>query len=143
MAFLNQKKVSSLKIQDIMTKNVYLVTPDMTIKTIIDLLLSKGISGAPVIDNVTQRILTVVSEADLMKIAALNGVNDQLVKFLNQLPKTKDLVVISQRDAFAEIFKKFLTSPVRRVPVIDDQGMVLGIVSRRDIIKAFLTTLEP
>lgn len=139
---MNQKKVSALKIQDIMTRKIILVTPDMVIRDIIELLITNGISGAPVIDNTTKRILSVVSEADIMKIAALNGVTDQLVKFLNQLPSTDELITIHQREAFAEVFKKFLTSPVRRVPVIDDQGMVLGIVSRRDIMRAFLTTLD-
>jgi CBS domain-containing protein len=43
---------------------------------------------------------------------------------------------------FAELFKLFLENNIRRVIVLDDSKSIVGIVSRRDIIKSYLEHTE-
>lgn len=83
-------------------------------------------------------IVSVVSEADLMKFAAIGSLDEPLLLHLDKLPAQENLVVVLPEDPFSEAFKKFLTKPVRRVIVIDHYQKPVGIVSRRDIIKSFL-----
>ena len=120
-----------------MTANVISVMSSYTVKDTIELLLNKKISGAPIVDA-NRLVITVVSEADLMKFAVTNPLDTPIHKFLSFLTPTKDLITVQKTDSFKSIFKQFLTKPVRRVIVVDPQGRLEGIVSRSNILKAFL-----
>lgn len=135
---MNAKKmaVSSFHVKDIMTAPVRTLSMDMTVRKAIEFLVNNEISGAPLVDNKTGKPITVCSEADLMKFAAMDGLDKYVVEFLDKLPT--QLFKVKPNDTFAEVFKAFLTRPVRRVLVVDDQGKLQGVVSRRDIIKSFL-----
>lgn len=135
---MKKNGVSHLKIKDIMTANVYCVNPALSVKEVIVEFLNKKISGAPVIHITSGYLISVVSEADLMKFAAAGDLNQPLLLNLDKMPNQKDLITVHPEEPFVSAFKKFLTKPVRRVIVIDEQNKPVGIVSRRDIIKSFI-----
>lgn len=110
------------------------------VRDIMQLFIDKGISGAAVIEPATGKVLSVVTESDLMKIAALHNLNEPLATFKTKLPQTAELIVVHPDDAFAEVFKQLITKPVRRVLVIDRDMHLVGMVARRDILKAFLNS---
>lgn len=130
--------VASLKIRDIMTASPIAVLFSDKIRDIMELFISKQISGAAVIEASSGKVLSVVSESDLMKFAALSSLSEPLSSFKAKLPSQEDLVAVYPDDAFAEVYKRFITKPVRRVLVIDEDLHLIGIISRRDILKAFL-----
>jgi predicted transcriptional regulator len=133
------KPVASLKIRDIMTHAPIAVIYSDKIRAIMTLFIDKQISGAPVIEPATGKVLSVVSEADLMKFAALtHNLDEPLLTFKAKLPATEDLITVESEDPFSEVYKRFITKPVRRVIVIDKSKHLIGIVARRDILKAFL-----
>jgi CBS domain-containing protein len=121
-----------------MTKNVFCLGSEVTVKEAIRIFVEKKISGAPVILTKTGILLSLISEADLIRFAAMDGLNYPIYNFLEKLPKFVDLITVRANDSFGELFKKFLIKPVRRVLVVSDDGRVLGIVSRRDIMTAFV-----
>ncbi len=120
-----------------MTSTVVSIMSSFTVKDAIELLIQKNISGAPIVDA-NQKVITVVSEADLMKFAVTNPLDSALSKFIPLLTPTKDLITVKRTDSFKSVFKQFLTKPVRRVLVVDQNGKLEGIVSRKNILKAFL-----
>lgn len=130
--------VSKLNIEQVMTADVWCLTSEMTVRKAIDLFIRKQISGAPLVHHATKILLSVVSEADLIKFAAMDGLDEPLMFFMDRLPGLSDLITAKPKEAFAELFKKFLLNPVRRVIVINEQEQVVGLVSRRDVMKAFL-----
>jgi predicted transcriptional regulator len=130
--------VSSLKISDIMTAQPFSTTMADTVREVIESLIARKISGAPVLEKNSSKVISIVSEADLMRLAALGGLDQRLSDFSDRLVPTSQLVTVGPDDSFSEVFKRFLTKPVRRVLVVDSQMNLLGIVSRRDIIAAFL-----
>ena len=137
-AIVKKLSVSTLKVEQVMTKNVFCLSSDMTIKTAIQDFILRKISGAPLILPATELLLTVVSEADLIKFAAMDGLDQPLKDFIPRLPALEDMVTVRAKDSFGELFKKFILKPVRRVIVVSDDGHVVGIVSRRDIMSAFI-----
>ncbi len=134
------KPVATLKIREIMTVNPISVIFSDKLRSIMELFIDKKISGAAVIEPATGKVLTVVSEADLLKLAALNSLDEPLSSFKAQLPQRENLIVVHPEEAFAEVYKRFITKPVRRVLVVDQELRLLGIVSRRNILVAFLNT---
>lgn len=136
-------KATELRIESIMTSPVETLTLLSTIEEAINLFLQKKISGAPIVDQV-QRVLSVISESDLMKFAVIGGLHSKISDHQERLIPTKNLITVQRRDLFADAFKKFMAKPVRRLIVIDATGKLQGIVSRRDILRVFLESrVEP
>lgn len=130
--------VAGFKIREIMTSNPISVYFNDTIRHIMQLFIEKKISGAAVVEAATGKVLSVVSESDLMKFAALGNLESPLANFKAKLTSVADLVTVHPEEAFTEVYRRFLTKPVRRVLVVDQNLHLIGIVSRRDILKAFL-----
>ena len=135
----NPEKMSvrHMVVDQFMTPKPECVLFAMTVKEVIQLLLKKNFSGAPIVDQ-AQRLVSIVSESDLMKFAAAGGLNEPLQKFAMKLPKLSEMVAVVHGAPFSEVFKKFLENPVRRVVVVDGNGKVMGIVSRGNVLRAFL-----
>jgi len=114
--------------------NVHCVTIDMTVREAIGLLLKHGISGAPVIDSV-KKAISIISQSDLMKLAAMKGLDSIIGLALNVLPQTAKLITLKRTATFTELYRKFLAVPVHRIIIIDDNGRLLGLISRSIVLK--------
>lgn len=124
-------------VDQMMTSPVVSFVLTTTVKEAIYVLLTRRISGAPVLDQ-AGRLITVVSEADLMKFSALGGLHSPLLDFRDKLVPTASVVTVRPTETFKDVFKQLLTNPVRRVIVVDAVGKVQGIVSRANILRTFL-----
>lgn len=143
--------------KEIMVKDVITVKLDTTIEELSDILLENGISGAPVVDD-DNRLLGVVSEADIIVKDAdlhfprvfklLGGIIylESLNKFKKDLfkhmaTKVKDIMTDKVKTARADtpvnkIANIMLEKNINRVPVVDDQNRVIGIIARSDIVRS-------
>lgn len=136
---------------DVMTKNVVTAHEGAVFKEIVDAIVRNRISAVPVIDT-ARRVLGVVSEADLLaRIAGSTGTPPRGDQGSSPLS--------TQRKAHAATAAELMTSPavtttpattvldaaihaarsrVRRLPVVDAAGTLVGIVTRGDLVKVFL-----
>lgn len=77
--------VSKIKIKDIMTKNPVTVPPDYTVEETAELLMTKKISGAPVVDE-KERVVGIITRDDLFKVLiSLSGLGKKGVQFAFQI----------------------------------------------------------
>lgn len=120
-----------------MTTQVSSVTATMTVRDAILLLTSKKVSGAPVVDNM-QVVVSVVSEGDLLKLAAAVGLDKTIGQCLDRLPKEKQLITARAQDTFTDVYKVFLTKPIHRIIVTDANGRLRGIVSRSNVLRVLV-----
>jgi predicted transcriptional regulator len=130
-------QVQKVIVADIMTKQVIKLNPMTSVRRAIETLVSNQISGAPIVDS-NNKVITICSEMDLMKIAVIGGLDSLIGEYEDKLPATKSLVCIDKKAPFVDLFKLFLTRPVRRVLVMDTDGRLEGIVARRDIIRTYV-----
>jgi CBS domain-containing protein len=120
------------RVRDIMTTKVVTLTPEASVEEAIDTLVDQRISGAPVVDA-EGRLLGVLTEYHLLKIASFPSVQDMTVGEL----MTKAVWVISE-DAHISVAADLLARHrIRRLPVVD-HGYVVGVISRRDVIRHLL-----
>lgn len=124
----------NLTVEKLMINDVRCIGVDMTVKDAIGLLLENKISGAPVLDPV-KKVITIVSQGDLMKLAANRGLTAAIGTCLQMLPQTKKLITIKRDAVFAELYRKFLGSPVHLIIVVDDNGRLQGLVSRSTVLR--------
>lgn len=129
--------LSERTVETIMIPNVFAISLQMTVKEAILLLVEKRIGGAPVVDN-SLKVVSVVSEGDLLKLAAFSGLDKKIGACVDKLVKSDKLITIKKTDSVTDAYKLFLANAVHRLIVADDNGKLQGIVSRSNILKVFV-----
>jgi CBS domain-containing protein len=120
--------------RDIMATSVITLRPEASIFVAMRTLLSKRISGAPVVAEDGQ-VVGMISELDCLRVLSSDEFYDghqeeagTVQDFMTEAGRT----ISPDMDLYA-IAHYFLTTPVRRLPVVVD-GRLLGQVSRRDVL---------
>ena len=131
MASAHSKSVVA---RDIMAKRLIKFHPDKDVFEGIDILVKNKISGAPVVDE-NDKLLGVFSEKGCMQVlidAAYEGLpTNQIGAFMDDDPQT-----ITEETGLLAMAQVFLLTTRRRLPVVTENGYLVGQVSRRDVIKA-------
>jgi len=120
-------------VKDIMAKRLVTFQPDMHVRAAIESLLKHKISGAPVVDE-NGTLIGVLSEIDCMPTIIQDLYYSDSGGSVGDFMSTELTTVNSEMGLvdLAEIFQK---KHFRRLPVVDN-GILVGQVSRRDVLKA-------
>jgi len=116
----------------IMTTDVISVKRDVPIGRAIEILVENDLTALPVVDE-DMALLGIVSEKDVLGL--LSDLEDDLAKVEDFI--TTDVVSFSEDEDMIAICECLVNSHFRRVPIVAD-GKLVGIVSRKDIIKYIL-----
>ncbi len=145
-----ERIASRVLVKDIMTTNVVSVKRIADLHEAARLLSENRISGMPVVDD-NNRVIGVVSEADVLTLAGMkkeHTFKDVLRNLLGEpLPvrsggnKVGDVmsfppITSKADDEVVEAAKILDERRIKRLPVVDKEGKLLGIVSRADIVRA-------
>jgi CBS domain-containing protein len=134
-------------VKDVMTTEVVAVRRDVTFKELAATLRRCRVSALPVVDD-TGKVLGVVSEADLLAKEALAdaGVVAEVlhrkdVRKAEGLTAgdlmTGEVVTVSPQDPVEQAARLMHFLKVRRLPVVNSGGELVGIVSRSDLLAVF------
>lgn len=139
-----------LTVASVMTKKVVTVTPQTSFKEAVQLLRSKRVSGLPVVDS-AGKLVGIVTEADLLNKAEKREPDAYVLESKkHRLDRSRAAAldvasamtheVTSVRPEFpvARAAREMHARGFRRLPVVDEQGNLVGIVSRGDLLKVFL-----
>ncbi|HAM38119.1 MAG: hypothetical protein A2474_00035 [Elusimicrobia bacterium RIFOXYC2_FULL_34_12] len=118
------------KAKDVMIKKVVTIHPESSLKEAVKIILKKGISGLPVIDN-SNKIIGILTEKDIINYMISGNLNHALA---SEAMSTNIISVSSDTD-LTKIALLFCEKGIKRVPVIDN-GKLVGIISRRDMIRS-------
>ncbi|MCK9420576.1 MAG: CBS domain-containing protein [Nitrospirae bacterium] len=145
-----ERIASQVPVKDIMTTTVVSVKRNADLHEAARLLSDNSISGMPVVDD-NNRVIGVVSEADVLTLAGMkkeHTFKDILRTILGEpVParsggnKVEDVmsfppVTSKENDRVVEVAKILDERRIKRMPVVDNEGKLLGIVSRADIVRA-------
>ncbi|NJL12065.1 MAG: CBS domain-containing protein [Microscillaceae bacterium] len=121
-------------VTDYMAKKPITFRPEQSIHDVIRVLLRKQISGAPVVDE-HNNLVGMISEKDCLRVmvdSAYHNLPAGAVKdYMSYQVRT-----VSHRSTIVEIASKFLESNFKRFPVVDDEGRLVGQISRADVLRA-------
>lgn len=145
-----------IHVQDVMTKDVISVVKYESIMHVANILSEKNISGLPVVDK-ENKVIGIITQADILSVVGMrkeHTFKDLLRHMLGErLPERKigDIVAdimaspaitIKPQANIAEAAQIMDERKIRRLPVVDDQNRLAGIISRADILKAVLRKLK-
>ena len=119
-------------VRDCMTTKVVTLAPGMRIEEAIRILLKHRISGAPVVDE-AGKLIGVLSEKDCLRIFANGAYNVLPGAVVEQYMSTEVSTIDDQADIFTAA-DVFLKNPFRRLPIVDENGLLVGQISRRDVL---------
>jgi CBS domain-containing protein len=115
------------KVKDVMTVEVATASEHTPYKELVRLLGERRISALPVVDA-DQRVLGIVSEADLPRAEA--GTAGELM--------SRPAITVGPEATVAEAVRLLRQHGVKRLPVTDPGGRLVGIVNRSDLLGVFL-----
>ena len=140
-----------MKVRDIMTTDPISVREDTLLKEAARMMVRHKVSGLPVIDH-TGHLVGIVTEGDFLRQAASRDRSDRMslldALFGDAGPSgpvaetvgevmTEKVITISPEAALGEAARLMAGRGIKRLPVIDDDGKLGGIISRADIVNAF------
>ena len=115
------------KAEDIMTTKVVTVKPKAKVKDAMRLMVKKEVSGLPVVDK--GKVVGVLTEADALSARTTQNVESAM---------TKRVYKVSPDDSIKSVSDTLKKQKIKRVPVVDKVGKLVGVVSRRDVLAAKL-----
>ncbi len=152
------------KAKDVMVEDVITFSPDDKISEVAETFLENEISGAPVV-YADGHVVGMITEFDLIQIggehpkitskikghlpislaiSSKEEDRDELKMALREIRNkkvkeamTSDVVELSPDTELGEIAKEMDKNDINRIPITDEDGILLGLVARADIIEAF------
>lgn len=143
---------SSVKARDIMTREVAVVTESTPLGNVAELMAEREISGVPVVDA-KRNVVGVISEKDFLESMGADKSSSFMHLIAICLSGKGCLAVPSRAKVAADIMTQpgvtvpedipimeiahiMTTKHINRVPVVDNQGRIVGIVSRADVVRS-------
>lgn len=123
-----------------MSGSLVTLHPDMDVLEAVSILVEEEVSGAPVIDQVGN-LVGILTERDCMRIALGAGYHSEEGGRVSRF-MTCDVDTVEAHTPITEIAERFATDHLRRFPVIE-QGRVIGIISRRDVLRCLEAAWQP
>jgi CBS domain-containing protein len=145
-----------MHVQDVMTREVLSITKYESIMRVANILSEKNISGLPVVDN-ENRVVGIITQADILSMVGVGREHTfkDLLKYLlgEPLPErrvgdhvgdimTSPAVTIKPDMNIAEAVRLMDEKRIRRLTVVDGKNVLIGIITRADILKAVIKKLK-
>ena len=137
-----------MKVRDLMTIEPITTTADAPLKEAARMMVRHGVSGLPVMEG--DELVGIVTEGDFLRqeadreqpyrlslIEALFGEGGEPpVETVGEV-MTDKVLTIGPEATLSEAARAMAKRGVKRLPVVDEEGTLLGIISRHDVVNAF------
>ena len=137
MAVVATRLEDLVRVVDVMTSDVITVRAGTTITEAARLMFRNRISGLPVCDE-NDLLVGMITEADFLRleVARHNETIMDTVETVGQV-MTENVTTIAPGVALADAARVMVYEDINRLPVVDSESRMLGIISRLDVVAAF------
>ena len=115
-----------------MSKNVVSVSVPGNREKVLDLMRKENVAVLPVVKEDTDILVGVITRSDL-----INNPDEEQIAML----MTRNLVTISPDDDVTDVARVMIENDVRRVPVVNEDGELVGIITSFDLVSKALTKI--
>ena len=144
-----------MRVKDLMKSNVVTVTPDNSVKHAAQIMLARGISGLPVVDD-RDVLVGIITEGDLLRRGEIGAPNhhggkgsaaERATAFVKNYSwkvadvMTRGVIAVEEETSVGRVAALMDDHHVKRIPVTRE-GRLVGIVSRVDLLR-LMATAEP
>ena len=143
----------SFKVKDFMVTEVISVEPTITVKKLLRLLTKHNIGGVPVVDR-ENKLISMISDGDVLRYLAPKKssfhdfiytifieegeteqevLNEKINTTIDNLMQKKEIYSIKKEDTLEKAIQILSNHEFKKLPVIDSDDKVIGIISRGDV----------
>jgi CBS domain-containing protein/anti-sigma regulatory factor (Ser/Thr protein kinase) len=130
-----QELIYTTRVETVMAPDVIVLRPEMSMSEVKDLMQTRRITGAPVLEG--DRILGIVSLSDVMDAMEKGRMNSPVTENM-----TADVKTVLKDASVTEAINSLDRKGFGRLPVVDREGKLVGIVTTGTIIKALLHEMD-
>lgn len=121
-----------MKCKDVMTRDLECCLPTNTASEVAQLMKSRNIGPVPIVDNFqNNRLLGIVTDRDITLKVVAEGRDGKNVKVESIM--TRDLEICYEGDDIQEVINLMEQSQVRRIPVVNKNNQIVGIITQADV----------
>lgn len=120
------------KVRDYMTQEVDTVSPENTVKDVIELIRRTGHDGFPVVED--GRVTGYVSAAGLLE----KGLGEKISNIMS-----RDVLVADTEMDMTDVARVLFRSGKSKLPVVDKSGNLRGIITNSDVIRSHIERTSP
>jgi len=123
-----------VKIQDVMTRDPHCVTPETAARDAARIMKDDDVGVVPVVeDNTSRRLVGIVTDRDLALRVVADG-RDGSIRVFDVM--TSDRLATCTPDSdVGDLMDLMATEQLRRIPIVDERGQLIGIVSQADVVR--------
>lgn len=132
--------MESLKVKDYMNSRPVVFDLEMTVAEAVEKLLQSGQIGGPVLGE-NHKVIGFVSEQDCLKKMIESTYYREQAGRVKDVYRT-DVLTVNTYDSILELGQQMLGAKPKIYPVVDDDHQLVGIISRRDVLKAIDVHLQ-
>jgi CBS domain-containing protein len=121
-----------MRVSEVMSKDPVCCTPSDTAQSVAQKLKENDVGSLPVVESEdSKRLVGMITDRDLCCSVIAEGLDPTTSQIERSM--SRDPVSCRSEDDLADCEKKMQEHQVRRIPVIDEQGRVVGIVAQADL----------
>lgn len=123
-----------LKVADQMNHHPVTFHTDMTLEMAVDRLTDARQLGGPVVDQ-DHKVIGFLSEQDCLSRMLLSSYHDQVSAHVSDVMRT-EVLTVKPYTGIIDLAQQMLGAKPKIYPVVDDNGKLLGVISRSDVLRA-------
>ncbi|PKO10637.1 MAG: hypothetical protein CVU40_03035 [Chloroflexi bacterium HGW-Chloroflexi-2] len=125
-----------IKVSEVMTSELISFSPEIKMYEVLEVFRQKRISGAPIVSPLGD-LIGIISMEDLIRCLIDKDLDSAINKYM-----TTNLFTILPTDPVIEASKKFVSTNFGRLPVVDKDQKLVGMITKGDINRGLLRALE-
>ena len=118
-----------------MTTELRTASPDMPISKVLDILRIHRISGVPVLEE--GNLVGIISLEDIVRAMEKNDLSATTEQYM-----TRDVVTVASYDSIVKAIRTFTEKRLGRLPVVDENHRLVGMITKGDITRGILVALQ-
>ncbi len=127
-----------MKVKDVMTaKSLKFCTPETNLQHAAESMREANCGALPVVDK-NKNVLGIVTDRDICLSLARNTTKSFETRTVGEI-MTKEVKTVHGTDALEEAYKKMREKKISRLPVVDEQGKLQGIISLNKLLNLTVT----
>ena len=119
------------KVREVMTDNPRCVTPETPVSEAAELMASEDVGSLPILEG--DKLTGIVTDRDIVIRAVAKKKDPQGMPVRDVA--SRNLVTVRPDDDLSEALKLMASNQVRRLPVVDEEDRLVGVVAQADVAK--------